>query len=167
MIEWLKTSIPGIIILGAIGSMLAVGILKLAVTLLRRFAPPLRKHTIGRVLIFLRAPRYLIEHLHSSDDSKELIVTCIFVLAQFIFMALAMCMGFLMIVVGAASQSLSGHRFPLIVFLGSLLFFLSTFFTLHYMSILTLIYYSHMKQTDAAAIVQSRGDVDDEFNKRA
>lgn len=162
MIDWLKTSIPGIIILGAIGSMFAVGILKLAVALLGRYAPPLRKHTIGRVLIFLRAPKYLTEHLHSSDDSKKLIVTCTFVLAEFMFMALAMCLGFLMVVVGAAFQSISGQRFSLIAFLGSLLFFLSTFFTLHYMSVLTLIYYSHMKETDDAAIVQARSAVDEE-----
>jgi hypothetical protein len=76
MLEWLKTSIAGIVLLGAIGSMLAVRILKLALFLIRRTTPKVRSAT-DRVLLIFRAPHYVREHLHSSQHVPQLIVTCI------------------------------------------------------------------------------------------
>lgn len=153
MIEWLKTSIPGLILLGAVGSMLAVGILKLAVVCIRRaFAPAFHSAT-GRVFTLFRASHYIVEHLRESDDPRELIVTCMIVLAGFFFDCICMAMGFLFFAIGIATI----HAAPT-TNLGSSMAFFGSFFTFFSMFNSTIgfrdmcaIYKIHMKSAEEKA----------------
>ena len=56
MIDWLKTSIPGIVLLGALGSLVAIGLLKATAWATRRFFRPAADSVLGSVFVLLRAP---------------------------------------------------------------------------------------------------------------
>jgi hypothetical protein len=164
MIEWLKTSILGLILLGAVGSILAVGVLKLSAFLIQRLFKPAFHSTAGRVFVLLRASHYVIEHLRRSDDPRELIVTCMIALGSFLFISTAALAGFLFFAVGIATQ----HADPdaaigsEMILSGSLLFFIGTFLSLRLLRIMWAIYEVHMRSVEERATA----DAADEFRKR-
>ncbi|WP_133164073.1 hypothetical protein [Aeromonas jandaei] len=52
-LEWLKTSIPGIIFLGAIGSICAVGFLKMAAHCAALLGLPAKKFNLSSDILFI------------------------------------------------------------------------------------------------------------------
>lgn len=76
MNEWFKTSILGIIVLGSVGSLIAVAILKVAVIMTRKVIRP-GIHTIwGKIFLLSRSPYYVIEMLKERGDPARVAVTC-------------------------------------------------------------------------------------------
>lgn len=72
MIEWLKTSILGMVLLGALGSVLAVFVIAAC--------RPLIARTATSTLIFFHKPRLAAEHFRKSADVRKLVVSCAFLL---------------------------------------------------------------------------------------
>lgn len=101
-ITWLKTSILGTILLGAISSILAVGILRLLARLPARYRSPLLRKLVSYLYIPYRSPHSVLEHLRASSDPRTVVVTCVVLLAQFCFFSLLLCSGFILVTLLAA-----------------------------------------------------------------
>jgi len=78
MIEWLKSSILGIVILGALGSLLAWAFIKAVGWFVRRVVQPAADSYLARLFVRKTAPRYLLEHLSASADPREVAVASSF-----------------------------------------------------------------------------------------
>jgi len=150
MIEWLKTSVLGIILLGAIGSLLAVGLVKIGIFALNRLFRPALGSIIGTALSFIYAPELIFERLRTSAGVHELIATSTIMLATFVFSAGAFLAGFTMAVIGVGLSS------SYLLFSGSLLFFCNLpFFILSAKNIVKF-YDAFMSTIDAEAIKLAR-----------
>jgi hypothetical protein len=166
MIEWLKTTIPGIILLGALGSVLAVGLLKVTAVAISRFLRPATKSVLGRAFVFLRSPHYVVEYLRSSStDIRELIVTCTFLLASVVFACEFIVIGILIMVVSASLDQIKPgtHFSDFSLFFGSFLFFSGIILGKKILGLITQVYDIYMKRAEDDAAAKAR----DEFRRKA
>ncbi|MFM5314459.1 hypothetical protein ACET9R_03725 [Aeromonas veronii] len=100
-LEWLKTSIPGIIFLGAIGSICAVGFLKMAAHCAALWGLP-AKNLIYRVIYYsLYGRKIIFEHFKGNHSTRELLVTIITLGVFNISMAMFLSTGLIIVILGA------------------------------------------------------------------
>lgn len=166
MIEWLKTSLLGIIILGAFGSMLAIAILKAMDPLIHRIGPPILKRTLGRALLVMRAQKHFIDYLRSSKDSRELIVTCTVTLAFFGSWMVFMSLGFVGVIVMRVTHKNFDSSQLLSMILGWVVVFTCAFFAFNNLTLLVRIYNLHMEHAEAASIAQAKAEIEAGIDKR-
>lgn len=89
--SWFKTSIPGIIILGAIGSMAALPLVYLIKWLFEKFLNALDVRLIFPMGKRMRLTEYIIQNHIRSGDSARLIIFVVMRLSEFIINTLFMC----------------------------------------------------------------------------
>ena len=77
IVQWFKTSIPGIIILGALGSILALVLLKV----IKRAVPHLSGFLLSRFLFpffkFVMAEELVAVRLMKAGDQTKLLIHCV------------------------------------------------------------------------------------------
>lgn len=117
--EWLKNSIPGIVILGAVGSIFAVVVLKVVGLLLERYVLQARSILLQAVLGTVRGPQLIIEHLKTSKEPRELTVSIALLLTVVILTCAGMVIGTLMVCLGAVASSNSAQTGQELAFMGS------------------------------------------------
>ena len=166
MIEWLKTSVPGIILLGAFGSLLAVGLLKVTAVAIRRLLGPATNSVLGRAFVFLRSPHYVLEYLRSSStDIRELIVTCTILLGTLMLVCVLFAVGMLLMASGGSLDQIKpGTRFSnFCLFGGSFIFFIGVITGRRVVGFITQVYNIYMKRAEDDAAAKAR----DEFRRKA
>ena len=82
IVQWFKTSIPGIIILGALGSILALVLLKV----IKRAVPHLSGFLLNRFLFpffkFVMAEELVAVRLMKAGDQTKLLIYCVWIIAM-------------------------------------------------------------------------------------
>lgn len=148
IIDWLKTTIPGIILLGAVGSIVAVAVLKTLAWAAARVFPPAKSSILRTLYGFHRGPSLIIEHLRSSQEPRELLVTITLLLSLQIVMGASLAVGVLLIPMGAVSRPQNVDLAQRLVFSGSMLAFVSAFFLAGTARLLFSIYMVHMGEVE-------------------
>jgi len=160
MIDWLKTTIPGIILLGAVGSILAVGIIKVCTLLFSRVLKPTMNSALGFAFAAMRGPHYVVEYLRTSTDVRELIVTCTLLHSYVVFFAAFSVIGIATSIAGVLMKTdevLTGmSRYWVLG--GSFLFFISVIGVKFILNVIWELYFIYMKQADEQALVRARDD---------
>src|SRR6266478_2603573 len=150
MIEWLRTTIPGIIILGAIGSILAVVVLRVCRSLLIRLLKPLGIRIASVAVFFFRVEHHIIEYLRSSSDVRELITTCTVFLAVLILWACLTLASLMLLLVGVLISTLAPNDFngPILTFAGSFSAFSFAILWQTELRAILQLYYLYMEKVD-------------------
>ncbi|WP_332734381.1 hypothetical protein [Flavihumibacter sp.] len=149
-IEWIKTSIPGIILLGAIGSILAAALLKLLALVVARWLLPAKSSLTKYVYGFRNGPQLVIEHLKASQDPRELLVTVALILAAQILVGGGIATGTVLTALGSISHSQNAEASQHLIFSGSFLSFISLLFFAKLTRHLLAIYMIHMSAVEKA-----------------
>jgi hypothetical protein len=166
MIEWLRTSIPGIILLGAAGSILALLLLKAIRVIIHRTLAPFGKKTFFWTFLTFRTPHYVIEHLRSSTDIRELIVTSALFLSLLIsFASLALLLAILMIVIALYILSTPGRdtEGQTVLLTTSFFFFICLIISARLSAWLLQLYMVYMKTADDAATAKAQDEISHRF----
>lgn len=154
MIEWFKTTLLGTIALGACGSILAVGILKLALALVRRISPTLGRTGERIVVAFAYAPQRILEHIKTSRNTNELIVFCLLLLFQISYAITGVVIGMILFVVVSLSPKVDELRF--IQVLSQVLLFTSCFVWIYTVRYAFMTYDVFLGDVDAKAMETRR-----------
>lgn len=147
MLGSLKNSILGIVLLGAIGSLLAVGILKLSAFILRRIVKPKVNSIIGAISAGIEGPFRVIDQLGDSSDVRQVLVTAIALIAIEVFSASLFVFGGVILFVSAALPP--SARSAISVLFGSTSFFLGLFLirkSLNYVFALYSVYMGEIEE---------------------
>lgn len=150
-IEWLKTSIAGIILLGAIGSVVAVVLLKSVAFLAGRLLPPAKSSLLRIAFGFFRGPALIVEHLKSSQDPREVLVTIMLFLALQILTCAGIVTGTVLSAIGAIAPAENVSFANMLVFYGSLMTCLNMFFFILCMRHMFAIYMIYMGHAESSA----------------
>lgn len=163
-IEWLKTSIPGIVILGAVGSIFAVLVLKLLGFLLQRPLLQMRSTLLRPILGAVRGPSLIIDYLKTSKDPRELVVTIALLLSLAVLTCAGIAAGTVLVGLGALSESGGAEVGQHLALMGSFLASICMIFFAWVTRHLHSIYMIHMGHAETKVkeqisnIVNSRGD---------
>ncbi|WP_323883113.1 hypothetical protein [Aeromonas hydrophila] len=160
-IEWLRTSISGIIILGALGSILSVGLLKLTAYCIARWGSP-AKNLAYRVLYYsLYGRKIVIEHLKGEHSTHELLVTIITLGVFNIIMTIFLVTGLIIVILGAINIEQNIELSLQLTFFGSFFVFTSGFMSISSSRHLYQIYTIFMGNIEKSAIdkaIRNRGN---------
>ena len=165
MIEWLKTSLPGIIILGAIGGVGTVAILKIGAAIADRYGPPALTNTLGRLYVALNASRHVVDHLRSSNDPRELIVTCFLLSIQFVFSVGTMCAAFVGAVFVASTKTLYWSAFSDLM-IALIALFVASLYGVFLVSRVATALYVHMSSPEKAAKTKAEAEFQGKIRRR-
>jgi hypothetical protein len=119
MIDWLKSTIPGIVILGAIGCIIAVGILRVSALIVARVLTPAVGSAIRVLLILRNGPNQTAKYLHDYGTTREIVAGCALFMVLTVFNANLALAGFLLPAFGALGECMGDMR-NRAVFVGSL-----------------------------------------------
>ena len=168
MIEWLRTSIPGIILLGAAGSILAMALLKVSRTVIYRILMRFGQEAHIIFVQFFRVPYYVLEHLRSSTDVRELIVTSVLLLAIFILWTSVALISAMFMAVGVAlalNSPTQAKGFPILLG-ASFFFFFNLLVSGEAFGWLMRLYTVHMKNADREAVAKAHADATRRFSAK-
>ncbi|MEP7010787.1 MAG: hypothetical protein ABJC13_10720 [Acidobacteriota bacterium] len=116
--EWLKSSVPGLILLGAMGSLLALAAVRLLGSLIERWFKPART----ALLRVVRAPGSFGKTLGRVGSAKSVASMCALALAFFLFCVGCCFFGASMVFAGVFARPLVGQHASFLIFGGSLFY---------------------------------------------
>lgn len=160
-IEWLKSSISGIIILSAIGSILSVGFLKLTTYCIARWGSPAKNLSYRALYYSLYGRKIVIDYLKGEHSTRELLVTIITLGVFNIIMTIFLVTGLIISILGAINVKHNLEISLQLTFFGSFLVFTSGFLSIRSSLNLYQIYTIFMGDIEKSAIdkaIRNRGN---------